>query len=145
MTFLWQMTHNLLPSPARLFRLQMPNIRSDLCNLCNQNRVGDLTHCLLQCPYNDGAGQFLLDKLSAHIQDLRPHQVVHLDLNVGEQQLPLVFMTASVLSQIWTCRKEKKPCHLFSIRAVLEASINILRKSRHKAAADTLMVLLELH
>ena len=143
MTFLWQMNHNILPCPARLFRLKMPNARTDLCTLCDQNRVGDLTHCLLQCPYNDSAGQFLLDKLSVHIPNLLPHQVVHLDLNVGDKQLPLVFLSASVLSEIWACRKNKKPCHLVSIRATLEASINILRKSRHKAAAEILVDLLD--
>ena len=131
------MCHIILPTPARLFRLQMPNTRSDLCILCDQNRIGDLMHCLLQCPYNDGAGNFLLNKLSVHIPNLLPQQVVHLDLNVDDQQLPLVFLTASVLSEIWICRKEKKPCHLISI--------NILRKSRFKEAAETLVGLLDIH
>ena len=36
-------------------------------------------------------------------------------------------------------------CHLISIRAALEASINILRKSRFKEAAETLVGLLEIH
>ena len=145
MSFLFLMNHNLLPCPVRLFRLQMPNTRSDLCKLCDQNAIGDLAHCLLLCPYNGGAGQYLLDKLTVHLPNLVPHQVVHLDLNVGEQQLPLVFLTASVLFEIWTCRKEKKACHLTSIRASLEASINILRKSRLKAAAaETLVELLNM-
>ena len=135
MTFLWQMCHNLLPTPARLFRLQMPNIRSDLCNLCDQSRVGDLVHCLLLCPYNDGAGQFLLDILSVHLPDVLPQQVVHLDLDVASNKFPLIFLIATVLSEIWACRKEKKPCRLVSIRATLEAGINILRKSRLKPAA----------
>ena len=144
LSFLWKMIHDLLPCPARLFRLQMPNIKSDICNLCNQNQVGDLTHCLLQCPYNGGADKFLLAKLSRHVPALHPKQVVHLDLNVDDKQLPLIFLTGSVLSQIWTCRKEKRPCHLHSIRATLEANINILRKSRHKTAADTLIQLLDM-
>ena len=107
MTFLWQMCHNLLPTPARLFRLKMPNIRSDLCNLCDHSRVGDLTHCLLQCPYNDGAGQFLLSKLSVHLPHVLPEQVVHLDLDVTDHKIPLIFLTATVLSEIWALRKEK--------------------------------------
>ena len=121
----------------------MPKARTDLCTLCDLNMVGYLTHCLLQCPYNDSAGQFLLDKLRVNIPNLMPHLVVYLDLNVSDNQLPLIFLTASVLSEIWACRKNKKPCHLISIRATLEASINILRKSRHKAAAEILVDLLD--
>ena len=142
LSFLWRMVHDLLPSPVRLFRLKMPNTKSDLCNLCDQNKVGDLNHCLFQCPYNDGAGQFLLSKLSLHIPNLLPQKVVQLNLDVDDQQLPLVYLTATILSQIWTCRKEKRPCHLHSIRAALEAGVSILRKSRHKSAADTLTRLL---
>ena len=54
LSFIWKIIHDLLPFPTRLFRLQMPNIMSDICNLCNQHQVGDLTHCLLQCPYTRG-------------------------------------------------------------------------------------------
>ena len=139
-----KMVHNLLPCPVRLFRLQMPNTKSNLCNLCDQKRVGDLAHCLLQCPYNGGADQFLMNKLSLHVPNLLPQQVVHLDFKVDDQQLPLMYLTGTVLSQIWTCRKEKRPCHLHSIRAALEANINILRKSRHREAAETLMKLLDM-
>ena len=144
MSFLWKMVHNLLPCPVRFFRLQMPNTKSNLCNLCDQKRVGDLVHCLLQCPYNGGADQFLMNKLSLHVPNLLPQQVVHLDFKVDDQQLPLMYLTGTVLSQIWTCRKEKRPCHLHSIRAALEANINILRKSRHREAAETLMKLLDM-
>ena len=142
LSFLWQTTHNLLPCPTRLYRLQMPNIRSDLCTLCDQKQIGNLSHCLLQCPYNDGAGQFLLSKLSKHIPNLLQHQVVLLDLNVGDCQLPLVFLCALILQQVLMCRKEKKPVHLLIIRATLEASIIILRKSRFKSAEEFLIVVL---
>ena len=132
LTFLWKMVHDLLPSQARLFRLKMPNINSEICSLCDLNMVGNLTHSLLLCPYNNGAGQFLLEKLNQHIPNILPQQVVILDLDAGDDlKLPLVFMIASILSDIWESRKDKKPCHLNTIRAALEAGINILRKSRH--------------
>ena len=47
-------------------------------------------------------------------------------------------MIASILSEIWDCRKVKKPCPLHSIRATLEAGINILRKSRYQKSASNL-------
>ena len=143
LTFLWRMVHDLLPSQARLFRMKMPNANSDICSLCTNNLVGDLSHSLLLCPYNDGAGQFLLSKLQEVISNPLPQQVVLLDLDLDENhQLPLVFLIASVLSQVWECRKEKKPCHLSTIRATLEAGINILRKSRYQKAAEKLMLLI---
>ena len=133
LAFLWKMLHDILPCQTRLFRLRMPNATSDICTLCDQNVVGDLTHSLVLCSYNGGAGQFLLDRLHHVLPNLLPHQVALLDLDVeGDKQLPLVFLTASVLSQVWDCRMKKKPCQLMSIRADLEASVNILRKSRYR-------------
>ena len=137
------MAHDLLPTQARLFRLNMPNINSEICSHCNLNIAGDLTHSLLLCPYNDGAGQFLLAKLRHHIPNILPQQVPLLDLEVdADHQLPLAFLVAAVLSDIWECRKEKKPCHLFSVRAALEAGVNIMRKSRYRKASQTLELIL---
>ena len=136
LAFIWQMVHDILPSQARLFRLKMPNTTSNICTLCDVNSVGDLVHSLLLFPYNDGAGLFLLDLLHVHIPNLSPQQVVLLDLDDDEHnQLPLVYLTASILSQVWSCRKEKRRCNLVTIRASLEAGINIMRKSRHNEAA----------
>ena len=143
LTFLWKMTHDLLPTQARLSRLNMPNVNSEICSLCTLNIPGELTHSLLLCPYNDGAGQFLLQKLHSHIPNLLPQQVTLLDLDVeADNQLPLVYLVAAVLSDVWECRKVKKPCHLNTIRAALEAGINILRKGRHRKAAEKLALIL---
>ena len=123
--------------------MRMPNVNSDTCTLCDSNVIGDLSHSLLMCNYNGGAGQFLLDKLHHVLPNLLPSQEVLLDLdNDKDNQLPLVYLIASVLSQVWECRKQKKPCHLQSIRAVLEAGVNLLRKSRHSKAADELFYIL---
>ena len=133
------MLHDILPTQERLFRMNMPNISSSNCTLCNKNIPGNLVHSLLLCPFNAEAGNFLLDVLHQHLPSLLPQQVVLLDLNVNEDlQLPLLYITAEVLSQIWLFRREKRPCHLASIRAALEAGINIMRKSRFKEAARKL-------
>ena len=123
----------------------MPNAVSEICTLCNAAQVGDVTHSLVLCSYNGWAGHYLLEKLHHVLPHLQPHQVVQLDFDVEQDlQLPLVFLTASVLSQVWECRKQKKPCHLFTIRATLEAGVNILRKSRHVQGADRLLSILEI-
>ena len=114
-----------------------------MCSHCHQDFVGN--HSLLLCTYNDGAGQFLLKKLRHHIPNILPQQVVLLDFDEeADLHLPLVFLTAAVLSDLWECRKEKRPCHLVNIRAALEAGVNILRKSRHKKAAETLALILDI-
>ena len=145
LAFLWKIIHNLLPCQTRLLRLNMPNISSDICTLCEANRIGDLTHSLILCPFNGEAGQFLLGLLRNHQPGLQPRQVVLLDLDAqGDLQLPLVFLTAFILSQVWACRMDKRPCHLGTIRAALEASVNIMRRSRHGKAAEKLSSLIGL-
>ena len=139
LTFLWRMLHDLLPSQERLFRVKMPNNSSSSCTLFDQDALGNLEHSLLLCPYNNGAGQVLLDTLHQELPNLLPKEVVLLDLDVKEElQLPLMYLIYSTLSHIWSFRKEKKPCHLNTIRAALEAGINIMRKSRYKEAASKL-------
>ena len=101
--------------------MRMPNVNSDICTLCNSIVIGDLSHSLLMCNYNGGAGQFLLDKLHHVLPNLLPSQEVLLDLdNDKDNQLPLVYLIASVLSQVWECRKQKKPCHQSCLRSRCE-------------------------
>jgi hypothetical protein len=76
LTFLWRMLHNILPCQSRLFRMRMPNINSDIWTHCNHNALGNLNQSLLQCSFNDGAGQYLLDKLSSFVPNLQPDQVL---------------------------------------------------------------------
>ena len=123
----------------------MPNIISEVCTHCDLNVAGDTAHSLVLCPYNGGAGLFVLNQLHKVLPQLQPHQVVKLDLHVEQDlQLPLTFLISSVLLDVWECRRQKKPCHLHTIRAALEAGVNILRKSRHSKAALKLADLFEI-
>ena len=139
MAFLWRMMHDILPTQSRLFRMKVANAVSDKCLLCQENAVGDIAHCLMLCAYNDGVGKLVTDFLSKFNSNLEPRQVVHLNFEVGENPLPPIFFVSTVLLEVWSCRKEKKPIRLYNIRATLEAKINILRKSRHIAAAEILL------
>jgi hypothetical protein len=64
---------------------------------------------------------------------------MHLDV-AEDDKLPAVHLISAVLSEVWLCRKEKRPCHLNTINASFEAGIHILRKrhQEHKGAADNL-------
>ena len=142
-SFLWRMLHNILPCQARLFRMRMPNISSDTCTLCTRQEIGNLKHYLVDCDYNDGAGHFLMEKLNEIVPNITPDQVIQLNIEVQDDlKLPVVHLIAAVLSEVLKSRKEKKPCHLNSIRASLEAGINIMRKSRFKVAAEKLSSML---
>ena len=57
--------------------------------------------------------------------------LVQLELNIE------VYLIASVLSQVLDCRMQKKYCHIMSIRAPLEANVNILRKSWYFREANS--------
>ena len=135
-SFLWLMLHNLLPTKERLFRLNMPNINENTCDLCNTEAIDNLQHALLKCPSNNATNSFLLESIRGVLPDVQTEQVVLLDLHLQpDQELPVIYLIACVLSQIWDCRKNKKQSNLTNIRANLEASIQILRKSRHYLAA----------
>jgi hypothetical protein len=73
---------------------------------------------------NYGAGQYLMEKLSTMVPNLHTGQITLLDLDIAEDdKLPAVFLIASVLSEVWLHKKDKKPCHINSIRASLEALV----------------------
>ena len=134
------MIHNLLPNQARLYRMGI--VATPNCEFCPDDTPDTLTHSLLTCPQVSAPGSFLLSVLKFEIPNIRPEQVVLLDFNVNEN-LPLVYLSASVLSQVWTSKKEKKSCNLHSIRATLEAGIQILRKSRFQNSAIKLQAMIE--
>ena len=78
------MVYDLLQCQSRLFRLRRPNETFDICTLCDLHQVGDNTHSLIVCPYNGGAGHFILDKLHHVLPVLQPQQAVHLDYDVAQ-------------------------------------------------------------
>ena len=136
------MVHDLLPTKERLYRLIMPDIPTPLCNLCSMEAVDSLEHALIICPFNT-SGAFLLTMIQTIIPDVKPNQIVLLQLDVASNQKLLTsYLISSVLSQTWLSRKEKKACNLRSIRANLEAGVQILRKSRHTETAQKIDELL---
>ena len=135
-SFLWRMLHGLLPTRERLHRLNMPGITSPLCDLCKLEAVDTTLHALLQCPSSKPPATLLLSAIQTVLPDILPAQLVLLDAHVeAKDQLPLMYLVTSVLSQIWAYRKSRKSCNLVSIRANLESGVQILRKSRHHDAA----------
>ena len=138
-SFLWLMLHDLLPNSERLFRMNMPNVISSSCSLCSDNVTDSLPHSLIECSFVYPASSFLINTLKQVLPNVTPSQVTLLDLDLSQDlKLPITYLIASFLSQIWKCRISKKQCNLKTIRTNLEASIQVLRKTRHHQAATKL-------
>ena len=137
-TFLWRMLHNILPTQERLHRLGMRNAPSPICTHCNSNIVDSLSHSLISCSQNRQVADWLLHLLRPHVLQAEPAELVLLNFGQlpDEMQLPVVWTTAQVLGNIWSCRKEKKRPQLFQTRATLEAGVEILRKTRYYDACN---------
>ena len=79
---------------------------------------------------------------SPYLPNLLPQQVVLLNINIEDQlRLPIVRLIAKTLNTIFTCRVDKKAFTLFNTRAQLEASVMLLRKTRHGSTAEKLQTL----
>ena len=134
-SFLWLLFHNILPTRERLFRMQISP--SPLCDLCQMNTVDDMQHALLECPYNDSTGAYLLRCLQTVAPNLGADQVFSFNFPMDtDLNLPIMYIFSSLLHQVWKCRLSKKTCNQPNIRATMEAGIQIIRKSRYIAAAD---------
>ena len=132
------MVHNIPPTQERLHRL-LRNVDSPTCTLCHSQDTCNLSHALFTCSHNSEVGQWLLHIIRRHLPRTAPQQVVLLDLNLDEHlRLPIIWLVAKTLSNIFSSRMDKKACTLFNTRATLEASIMLLRKTRHRKAAETL-------
>ena len=133
-SFLWLLFHNILPTKERLFRMQMSP--SSLCDLCQMNRVDCLQHALLECPFNDSTGAFLLRCLQTVAPNLAADQVFSFNFPMDKAlNLPIMYIFSSFLYQVWACRLSKRTCNQANIRATMEAGIQIIRKSRYLASA----------
>ena len=141
-SFVWKMIHNLLPTQQRLHKI-LPSIHSPECTLCNSKNICDLVHVMFECSYNHGVGLWLLKLLDCHVPPHTPQQVILLDINPDDNlRLPIVWLIANTLGNIWTCRTDKKNISLFDTRAKLEANIMLLRKTRFEEAAETLHLII---
>ena len=137
-SFLWRLMHNLLPTQAKLHR--MNTIRSSVCKMPGCTEIGSLDHELLLCSKNNGVGLKLISCLQQHIPGLVAEDVLRLDHGSAQEDmsLPITLLSAVILSTIWTERESNQPIRQFKIRAELEQSINLLRTTRFVNAITVL-------
>ena len=82
---------------------------------------------------------FLVQEVTKIVHIYSEESLIYLDVDAGQEQLAVTFLIGNILSSIWSFRQAKKNCNLNAVRAALEASINILRKSRHAGNLGALM------
>ena len=127
---LFRMLHNLLSTQERL--------HNPLCTLCTKEVCSDQMHALVHCPFNNGLGFWLIRCLRQIIPQLQPVQLIKLDFGSqmsSHQVLPVIWLSAKTLQEIWMARVSKKNPTLTTTRAALEVHIILLRKTRHNTAA----------
>ena len=127
-SFLFKLVHMLLPSRERLNHLSQNN--SPLC-WCNSGASETYQHLFLECEKNREAGQALMNCISSYDRSLSETKLLRLELGTDEPfLLASVSLVATGFELIWENRKSKKITALFTLRAELEASISIKRRSR---------------
>ena len=129
-------THKLI------WQFRSYNILSPNCILCDDDNPDTTLHALFNCSKSKQAADYLLKGLRLFDPDITAEKVIFQDFPGPENDLPLIFFSASVMNQIWSSRKEGKTCDIISVRASLESSIQILRKSRFSPAATKLETLI---
>ena len=133
-SFCFKLLHNILPTKSRLHRLKLKETPN--CTHCNLGIVEDCFHALLSCPYNNDVNTWIADLLRDHLPALTPENITTLNINLDpDMQFPVIWFLSTVFPLVWHLRQAKKAISLYSIRADIEAKVNILRKSRLKDAA----------
>ena len=125
--FLFKLIHELLPSRERINHLTPAS--SALC-WCNSGDVENYQHLFYDCSKNSEAGLALLSCVQSYNRDLSKVKSLRLELTADDPfLLASISLLSSGLELIWENRKTKKSTALYAMRAELEASISIKRRS----------------
>ena len=134
-SFLFKLLHQILPTQERVARTK-PNTSPECRNPLCENTVDDVRHALIDCQSNDGVGELLLQCLRGVMPELQVESLIRIELDVAtENQLPVVFLIATVLGAVWNLRIKGNRVQQYLVRSQLEAKVNLLRETRHREAA----------
>ena len=130
-SFLWKMLHQLLPTEERLARCKLNTTAN--CKLCPLPVTADQTHCLLDCVSTKEMGDWLLSLIRLHDQNVTPEGLLRLEFQCDDSmEMPLVWITAQTLLQLWGVRAKGKKVDKYATRATLENKITLLRETRYQ-------------
>ena len=127
-SFLFKLIHTLLPSNERLHHLNQQ--LSPLCG-CRAGVVETYHHLFFDCELNREPGQSLLQCIRSYSREIDEEKALRLEVKVDEPfMLPTISLLSSGLELIWENRRQRKQTTLYTMRAELESSISIKRRSR---------------
>ena len=131
-SFNFKLLHDLLITRQRLN--QITPAAPALCSHCDAQVEEDLQHALVECSYNNGAGQTLLHTVQTSLPDITTASLLRLELTSVEldDELSTVTFISAFLKEIWDKRHARSRITSFDIRATIEARCLLLRKSRWK-------------
>ena len=141
-SFNFKLLHGLLVTRARMNQINPAS--SATCSHCNGQAHEDLQHALLQCSYNDGAGQSLLNAVQTQVGHITPQCLLRLEFGTlqEEQELSVVTLISTCLMEVWMKRANRTRIRLYEIRATLEARCLLLRETRFTASYQPLYEML---
>ena len=137
-SFNFKLLHDLLITRQRLH--QITPAATALCSHCDAQAEEDLQHALVDCGYNNGAGQTLLNIVHTSLPDMTTASLLRLELTSVEieDELSTVTFISAFLKEIWDKRHSRSRITSFDIRATIEARCLLLRKSRWRNSIATL-------
>ena len=106
-------------------------------SLCSLDVLGSNLHSLIDCPFNQNVGYWLVNTLQNFYPNLTPSAIFQFSFEGvrKEKLLPFAWLTVRTLHIVWAVRTKRRAQSLENTRSLLEASVMVLRKSRHDELA----------
>ena len=148
-SFLFRLLHNLLPTKARLHRMNPRVTPQPFCSYCEgQEKEENLNHVFSsECNHSAQVMDWLKSVLLRFDPNATFEKILALQLEPANSdcQLECIFITAETLSIIWEKRQSNRVLGLDNVKAIVSAKAETLRKSAIFGASGTnLMAMLAL-
>ena len=123
--------HELLPSNERLSRIIPTN--HPTCTVCDSGENETYDHYFFSCLANCEAMQALFRCLQVYDNDIIEARCLRLEVRAEDPfTLPTLILLITGISLIWSNRKQRKETTKWSMRAEIEARVQLLRKCRSR-------------
>ena len=136
-SFAFRLLHNILITQENISKATGSKKTSNKCSLCSSDVLGSNLHSLIDCPFNQNVGYWLVNTLQNFYPNLTPSAIFQFSFEGvrKEKLLPFAWLTVRTLHIVWAVRTKRRAQSLENTRSLLEASVMVLRKSRHDELA----------
>ena len=111
------------------------------CRYCQDDTEDDLLHAMFLCEFNRDVSHALVQAILPYDSTITPRRLLTLEYDVSDEdlELPITWVTAETLQQIWNSRTSGKRVRLYTIRAEMESKVAMMRKTRHKESSQLIL------